>query len=173
VSANAQIGVATANLYPTFSLSSLAGFESANLRNLFDWKSRVGNIVPGMTLPIFNGGRLRATLEATKAQYRQTVAAYVNQVLIAYGDVEDALTDLHALGDQVGRYREAVVASRNYLRLADVQYRTGLTDYLLVIDAERTLLANQLALAQAVNLQQAASIRLIKALGGGWETADQ
>jgi multidrug efflux system outer membrane protein len=171
VSANAQIGVATANLYPTFSLSSLAGFESANLRNLFDWRSRIASIIPGVTLPIFTGGRLRANLEAAQAMYRQTVAAYVNQVLIAYGDVEDALTDLHALTDQVGRYREAVAASRNYLRLAQVQYRTGLTDYLLVIDAERTLLANQLSLAQAVNLQQAAAIRLIKALGGGWEAA--
>jgi multidrug efflux system outer membrane protein len=54
-----------------------------------------------------------------------------------------------------------------------VQYRTGLIDYLLVIDAERTLLANQLSLAQVVNLQQAASIRLIKALGGGWEPGGQ
>jgi outer membrane protein TolC len=90
-------------------------------------------------------------------------------VLIAYGDVEDALTDLHALVDEVGRYRDAAAAARNYLRLAEVQYRTGLTDYLTVIDAERTLLANRLALAQAVNLQQGASIRLIRALGGGWE----
>jgi multidrug efflux system outer membrane protein len=172
VAANAQIGVATANFYPTFSLSSLAGFESANLSHLFDWRSRIASIIPGVTLPVFQGGRLRANLEATKAQYRQTVAAYTNQVLIAYGDVEDALTDLHALIDQVGSYRAAVAASRNYLRLAEVQYRTGLIDYLLVIDAERTLLANRLSLAQAVNLQQAASIRLIKALGGGWETAD-
>jgi multidrug efflux system outer membrane protein len=170
VAANAQIGVATASFYPTFSLSSLAGFESANLRNLFDWRSRIASIVPGVTLPIFTGGRLRANLEATQAAYRQTVAAYVNQVLIAYGDVEDALTDLHALIDQVGSYRQAVAASQNYRRLAQVQYRTGLTDYLLVIDAERTLLANQLSLAQAVNLQQSASIRLIKALGGGWES---
>jgi multidrug efflux system outer membrane protein len=169
VAANAQIGVATANFYPTFSLSSLAGFESANLRNLFDWRSRIASIIPGVTLPIFQGGRLRASLDATKAQYRQTVAAYINQVLIAYGDVEDALTDLHALIEERGRYRDAVVASREYLRLAEVQYRTGLTDDLLVIDAERTLLANQLSLAQAVNLQQGASIRLIRALGGGWE----
>src|SRR6185295_16059447 len=124
---------------------------------------------PGVTLPIFQGGRLKANLEATQAQYRQTVAVYVNQVLIAYGDVEDALTDLHALIDIVRRYRDASAASANYLRLAQTQYRTGLTDYLIVIDAERTLLANQLSLAQAVNLQQAASIHLIKALGGGWE----
>jgi multidrug efflux system outer membrane protein len=169
VAANAQIGVATASLYPTFSLASAAGFESANLRTLFDWGSRIASIIPGVSLPIFQGGRLRANLEATRAQYRQTVAVYVNQVLIAYGDVEDALTDLHALIDMVGRYRAAVLASQNYLRLAQTQYRTGLTDYLIVIDAERTLLANQLSLAQAVNLQQAASVHLIRALGGGWE----
>ena len=96
----------------------------------------------------------------------------MNQVLIAYGDVEDALTDLHALSDEVGTFREAVSASQNYLRLAQVQYRQGLTDYLLVIDAERTLLANQLSLAQAVNLQMGASIRLIKSLGGGWTPSE-
>jgi outer membrane protein, multidrug efflux system len=90
-------------------------------------------------------------------------------VLIAYGDVEDALTDLHALTDEVANLREAVAASQNYLRLAQVQYRNGLVDYLVVIDAERTLLANQLALAQALNFQMTASIHLIKALGGGWQ----
>lgn len=169
VAANAQIGVAKADFYPSFSIASAAGFESANLRNLFDWRSRIASIIPGVTLPIFQGGRLRANLEATEALYRQTVAAYTNQVLIAYGDVEDALTDLHALNDMVGGYRAAVGASREYRRLAQAQYNTGLTDYLLVIDAERTLLANQLSLAQAVNLQQSASIHLIKALGGGWQ----
>ena len=167
--ANAQIGVAKADFYPSFSIASAVGFESANLRNLFDWRSRIASIIPGVTLPIFQGGRLRANLEATQALYRQTVAAYTNQVLIAYGDVEDALTDLHALDDMVGEYRAAVGASQEYRRLAQAQYNTGLTDYLLVIDAERTLLANQLSLAQAVNLQQSASVHLIKALGGGWD----
>jgi multidrug efflux system outer membrane protein len=169
VAANAQIGVATAEFYPQFSLSSFVGFESANLRNLTDWKSRVASIIPGVSLPIFNHGRLKANLDATRAQYRQTVATYVNQVLVAYGDVEDALTDLHAYTGTVGDLRNAVTASANYRRLAQVQYQTGLVDYLTVIDAERTLLANQLSLAQNVNFQLGASIRLIKALGGGWE----
>ena len=87
-----------------------------------------------------------------------------------YGDVEDALTDRQALTGMVGHLREAVDASRGYLRVAQVQYRNGLVDYLVVVDAERTLLGNQLALAQAENLQVAASIRLIKALGGGWQS---
>jgi multidrug efflux system outer membrane protein len=170
---NAQIGVATAEFLPRFMLTSSAGFESANISTLFNWQSRVASISPSISIPIFEGGRLRANLEATRARHQQAVAAYVNQVLIAYGDVEDALTDLHALSDEVGTFREAVSASQNYLRLAQVQYRQGLTDYLLVIDAERTLLANQLSLAQAVNLQMGASIRLIKALGGGWIPSDQ
>ncbi len=95
-------------------------------------------------------------------------AAYTIQVLIAYGDVEDALTDLHALSGEVSDLRSAVSASQNYLRLAQAQYRNGLIDYLTVIDAERTLLANQLAQTQAISQQMSASIHLIKALGGGW-----
>jgi multidrug efflux system outer membrane protein len=169
VAANAQVGVATANLYPTFGLTGDAGFESGAIQNLFNWRSGLWSIAEGLTAPIFEGGRLRANLEATKAQYRQTVAAYVNQVLIAYGDVEDALTDLHAFSDEVANLREAVAASQNYLRLAQIQYRNGLVDYLIVIDAERTLLTNQLALSQAVNLHVSASIHVIKALGGGWQ----
>ena len=172
VAANAQIGVATANFFPRFMLTGAAGLQSADLSTLFTWQSRAASIVPSVSFPIFEGGRLRATLEATKAFYRQTVAAYVNQVLIAYGDVEDALTDLRAFSDEVGNLREAVSASQNYLRLAQAQFKYGLVDYLIVIDAERTLLVNQLSLAQAVNLQMGASIRLIKALGGGWDPSE-
>jgi multidrug efflux system outer membrane protein len=168
VAANAQIGVAIANFYPTFTLTGTAGFESASASSIFDWRSRVASIAPSISFPIFQGGRLTANLEATEARYRQTVGAYVEQVLVAYADVEDALTDLHALSDEVGNLREAVSASENYLRLARAQYKFGLVDYLIVIDAERTLLGNQLSLAQAVNLQMASSIHLIKALGGGW-----
>ncbi len=168
VAANAQIGVARADFYPRFSLTSSAGFESADASAIFNWQSRIWTIAPSISFPVFEGGRLRANLAATEARYRQAVAAYVNQVLVAYGDVEDALTDLHALSDEVGNLREAVGASQEYLRVAQVQYKQGLVDYLLVIDAERTLLANQLSLAQAINLQMAASIHLIKALGGGW-----
>src|SRR5439155_843008 len=122
VALNAQIGVATAEFFPRFMLTSSAGFQSANLSTLFNWQSRVASISPSVSIPIFEGGRLRANLEATRARYQQAVAAYVNQVLIAYGDVEDALTDLHALSDEVGTFREAVSASQNYLRLAQVQY---------------------------------------------------
>jgi multidrug efflux system outer membrane protein len=171
VTANAQIGVATADFFPRLTLTGSAGFESTAVNSLFNWQSSIASIVAGATQPIFQRGRLKANLAATKARHHQAVATYVNQVLIAYGDVEDALTDRRALIEMVGNLREAVDASQNYLRVAQVQYKNGLVDYLVVIDAERTLLANQLSLAQAVNLQLGASIRLIKALGGGWESA--
>jgi len=148
IAANAQIGVATADFYPTFTLTGSAGFESADLQHLLDWKSRMATIGPSVSIPIFEGGRLKANLEATKALYSQVVAAYVSQVLSAYGDVEDALTDLHGLTDEAERLQQAVNASQEYLRVATAQYRNGLVNYLVVIDAERTLLSNQLSLAR-------------------------
>jgi multidrug efflux system outer membrane protein len=169
VSFNAQVGVATADFYPTFTLTGAAGFESASFSNILDWQSKMASIGPSVSIPIFEGGRLRANLEAVKAQYRQAVAAYVNQVLTAYGDVEDALTDLHALSDEVDRMRAAVASSQEYLRVARVQYQQGLVTYLIVIDAERTLLTNQLTLSQDLNQQMNASVHVIKSLGGGWE----
>ena len=168
VSFNAQVGVATAEFYPTFTLTGSAGFESASFDHLLDWKSKVASITPSISAPIFEGGRLEDNLAAVKAQYQQAVAAYLNQVLTAYSDVEDALTDLHALTDEVVRMRAAVAASQDYVKIARVQYKQGLVNYLIVIDAERTLLANQLTLSQDINLQMSASIHLIKALGGGW-----
>jgi multidrug efflux system outer membrane protein len=171
VAANAQIGVATADFFPRLALTGSAGFESAAVQSLFNWQSRVASIAGGLTQPLFQRGRLKANLEAAKARHRQTVATYVNQVLIAYGDVEDALTDRAAIAGMVGHLHEAVDASQNYLRVAQVQYKNGLVDYIVVVDAERTLVGNQLSLTQAVNLQLVASIRLIKALGGGWGSA--
>jgi multidrug efflux system outer membrane protein len=169
VSFNAQVGVATAELYPTFSLTGTAGFESVSFEHILDWQSKTASIGPSISAPIFEGGRLQYNLEAVKAQYRQAVAAYVNQVLIAYGDVEDALTDLHAITDEVAHMREAVKASMDYVNTARVQYKQGLVTYLIVIDAERTLLANQLTLSQDLNFQMEASIHLVTALGGGWD----
>ena len=166
---NAQVGVATAEFYPTFTLTGAAGFESTSLTNLLDWQSKLAAIGPGVSVPLFEGGRLRANLAAVQAQYRQAVAAYLNQVLVAYGDVESALTDLHALEDEVTRMQAAVAASQNYVRTANVQYKQGLVNYLVVIDAERTLLTNQLTLSQDLNQQMNAGVHLIKALGGGWD----
>ena len=163
--------MATAELYPTFTLTGAAGFESASFDHILDWRSKIASIGPSISVPIFEGGRLQSNLAAVKAEYQQTVAGYLNQVLIAYGDVEDALTDLHARTDEVDRMCAAITASEDYVRIARVQYKQGLVTYLIVIDAERTLLTNQLTLSQDINQQMSASIHLIKALGGGWDAS--
>jgi multidrug efflux system outer membrane protein len=170
IAVNAQVGVAMADFYPRFTIGASAGVESTTASSLFDWESRIASIVPGVMQPMFTGGRIRANVEATRARYEQAKAAYVSQVLVAYGEVEDALTDVAALAAEVESLKRAVGASERYVRAAEVQYRQGLADYLVVTDAQRTLLGNELSLAQARNLQVGASIRLVKALGGGWET---
>jgi multidrug efflux system outer membrane protein len=168
VAANAQIGVATAQFYPTFNLTGSAGFESASASDIFNWQSKIASFGPSVSFPIFEGGRLINNLKYTQARYREFLAAYTRQVLTAYSDVESALTDLHALTDETTELRSAVDVSGNYLRTSRVQYQRGLVNYLTVIDAERTTLSNQLSLAQAINQEMAASVRLISALGGGW-----
>jgi multidrug efflux system outer membrane protein len=172
IATNAFVGVATADMLPQLTLSGRAGVESESISSLFDWKSRMASVVAGLTAPLFEGGRLKAKLDAARARKAQAVAAYVNQVLIAYSDVEDALNDLHTFAAQAHNLDDAVRASAEYLRLAEVQYKNGLVDYLTVVDAERTLLSNQLAFVQATNSHMNASIHLVKALGGGWRDAE-
>ena len=123
VASNAQVGVAVADFYPVFTLTGSAGFESATAQNIFDWRSKFASLGPGVSVPLFEGGRLRNNLRYAKASYREFLAAYMNAVLIAYADVEDALVDLHALSDEVARYQEAVASAQNYLRVARVQYK--------------------------------------------------
>jgi multidrug efflux system outer membrane protein len=93
-------------------------------------------------------------------------------VLGAIRDVEDSLTDLHNRSDQSAAQDAAVKASREYLRLSQTQYRQGLVSYLQVIDAERTLLANELTQQQNLNQSFTSSVLLIKAMGGGWEAVE-
>lgn len=167
---NAQIGVAQANFYPTFSLTGVAGYESINLRHAVDWQSRIWSIGPSISAPIFEGGRLTANLEQARARYEEVQANYRQTVLNAYAEVEDALTDLHMRADSATAQERAVVASREYLQLAEVQYKKGLTNYLLVVDASRTLLTNEVAAEQIRNQRMISAVLLIKALGGGWES---
>jgi multidrug efflux system outer membrane protein len=166
--ANAQIGIATANFFPNFSLSATAGYQSSNLSNLLDWEKRVWSTGLGLSLPIFQGGQLSAALAQTKARYQELVASYRSVVLRSFRDVEDQLSDLHLLAEKAQSLEETLVSAREYSRLTEIQYRQGLTNYLQVIDANQTLLTNELSAAQAESQRLSASVLLIKALGGGW-----
>jgi len=169
VAANAQVGVATAAFYPTFRLTGAAGFESADLRHALDWESRVWSIGPSVSIPIFEGGQLDANLQQVKARYEELVATYRGNVLGAYRDVEDSLTDLHLRADAAQAQDLAVQSAREYLRLSTVQYKGGLATYLQVIDAERTLLTNELSAVQILNQRLVSTVLLIKSMGGGWD----
>jgi multidrug efflux system outer membrane protein len=169
--ASAQIGVAVAQFYPDFTLTATGGWQAFDFGHLPDWQSRIWSIGASALLPLFEGGRLDAQLEQARARYDEALAQYRGRVLIAFRDVEDALTDLHLRSDAAQSQTKAVDSAREYLTLAESQFRQGLVSYFIVIDAERTLLVNELSATQILNQRLVATVQLIKALGAGWEDA--
>jgi len=114
---------------------------------------------------------LQAQVDQEKALYKQYLAQYQTQVLTAYQDVENALTDLHTRADEAKAQSAAVDASAENVRLTELQFRQGLVAYLDVLDADRTLLTNQLLSEQILNERLVSTVLLIKALGGGWDSS--
>jgi multidrug efflux system outer membrane protein len=168
IAANAQIGVAIAAFYPSLQLTGSLGFESFDVRHAVDWQQRLWSLGAGLATPIFEGGRLQADVAQARARYDELLARYRSSVLTAARDVEDSLTDLQLRAEQAKEQDEAVRASREYVDLARTQYDKGLIGYLQVIDAERTLLTNEITAAQILNQRLASTVLLIKSLGGGW-----
>ena len=169
VAACAEIGVAQADFFPTVRLTGSAGFQSDDLKNILDWHNLAWSIGPSVSIPLFKGGQLKANLEKAKARYEELEASYRNSVLSAFFDVEESLTDLHARADAAEAQAKAVDAAREYLRLILIQYRSGVTDYMHVVNAEQTLLSSELSEAQILNQRMVSTVLLIKALGGGWD----
>jgi len=168
--ASAEIGVAQANFFPTVTLTGTAGFQSSDLTKLLASQGFAGSFGPNVSLPIFKGGQLKASLRKAKARYDELEATYRKTVLTAFGDVENSLTDLHLRATAAEAQEKAVDDAREYLRLTQIQYETGVTDYLHVIDAEKTLLTNELSEADLAVQRMISTVLLIKAVGGGWES---
>lgn len=169
--ASEEIGVAKAAFFPAITLTGFAGVESAELKNLFDWESRLWSFGPSVSLPLFAGGRNRAGLARARAAYDEALSNYRSRILGAFGDVENALAGLRLLRDEFEAQTRAVDAASRAAELSRTRYKEGLVSYFDVVDAERTLLDNQL-LAYDLNGQRlVTSILLIKALGGGWQAA--
>jgi multidrug efflux system outer membrane protein len=167
-SANAQIGVAKAAFFPVIRLTGEGGFESADIRLLFNWQSRIWTLGPSITLPIFEGGKNIANLKAAHARYDEAVGRYRGQVLTAFQDVENALDDLHQLAGQAEADERALAAAQRSLLLARQQYAKGQVNFLDVLDAERTALADERLTAQLAGQRMQSTVQLVKALGGGW-----
>jgi len=171
--ANANIGVAKAAFFPTVQLNGLAGVESINAGTVFNWSSRMWSIGPSLTLPIFEGGRLRAGQRLASATYGEMIANYRESVLTAFSEVEDNLSSQILLARQYSAQSEALLAARKELEIANNRYRDGLTTYLDVATAETAELNIEFAATQLRGQQLVAAVSLMKSLGGGWWQSKQ
>jgi NodT family efflux transporter outer membrane factor (OMF) lipoprotein len=170
-SANARIGVAKAAYFPLFNLSPSAGFESTTIVNWLSSPSAFVSVGASAVVTAFDVGRRRSANDQARAAYDQTVANYRQTVLTAYQEVEDNLAALRLLEDESSTQTAAVAAAEHSLALSSNRYRGGVTTYLEVITAQTTALANERAAVQISGRRMVDSVLLIKALGGGWNTA--
>jgi multidrug efflux system outer membrane protein len=169
VAANAEIGVAKALFFPQVRLTGAAGLESASFGDLVKWESRLWEIGPSVSAPIFEGGRLRANLSAAEARYAQQVANYRQAVLGAFRDVEDALVGVQLRAQEGDAVADAVESSGRAAAVSKAQYDRGIADYLLVAVTETTHLNLKLQAAQLQEQKLDAAVLLVRAIGGGWQ----
>lgn len=165
---NAEIGVAYTAFFPTLRLTASGGYQSAELKDLFNWENSVWSFGPSISLPIFSGGRNAAGLEKAKAAYEEAVAKYRQSVLVAFEDVDNALAGFRFLDERATALHEGVTAARQSSEIAMTRYKNGAVNYLDVIDAERSRLDDELLDIQNEAERIINTIDLIKAIGGGW-----
>ncbi|MEW6584100.1 MAG: efflux transporter outer membrane subunit [Nitrospirota bacterium] len=166
---NAQIGVAKAAYFPAVHLTGQAGYLSAEAGDLISADSRVWSIGPGMALPLFNAGRIAAGVEQTEAAYQEALAEYRQTVITAFKEVEDSLAEVVLRKEQAAAQAEAFLSSSRVTELARARYGAGTVSRLELLDAERNMLRHERRVAQLDGRRFTASVRLIKALGGGWK----
>jgi outer membrane protein, multidrug efflux system len=171
ISANAQIGVAKAALFPRISLVGLFGGESQDLSGLVTSGGKIWSIGFGLALPIFTAGRLSAEVDATTARQKQALATYQKSIQTGFREVADALVNIEQTSATESDLSASVDAATNALRLSTRRYEAGYAAYLNVLDAQRTLNISQLALIRNRQAQLSATVDLMKALGGGWQDA--
>jgi outer membrane protein, multidrug efflux system len=167
--ATARVGVAVADLFPRLTVNADVGFQAQRFGDLGNWGSRFFSIGPNIEVPIFSGGRRQATVRLEDAKAKEAGVAYARTVLTAFHDVENALA---AYGQEQSRrasLESTVAQNRDAFTLAQQRYASGVTSFLDVLDAERTLQQNELALADSTTAVATNLVILYKALGGGWE----
>jgi len=168
--ANAQIGIAIAAYYPTITIGGGGGFESQSFGNLIQGPSSLWSLGGSAVELLFDAGRRHALTEEARHAYELNVANYRQTVLQAFQDVEDNLSGLDILNSESAAQQRAVDSARRSLLISTNRYKGGVTTYLEVITAQTTQLANERTAADITTRQFAASVQLIKALGGGWDT---
>jgi NodT family efflux transporter outer membrane factor (OMF) lipoprotein len=169
--ANDQIGVAKAAFYPSLTLSGSAGLEGHTIADWLTWPSRFWAVGPGLSEVLYDAGRRRANFEAAGFNYDATVANYRQTTLTAFQQVEDNLAALRVLEREAQQQREAVQSSQNLVDLSLNRYKGGVDTYLQVITSQTINLTNQETEIDILRRRMDASVLLIKALGGGWDTS--
>lgn len=172
IAANARIGVARAAMFPRIALTGYLGSESTSLGDLFSGPALIWQLAFGLAQPIFQGGRLRAEVEAVQARERLAVAQYQKTVETAFGEVRETLSAQTRSREAYAAESDRVAALAETLRLARIRYDNGLSSQLEVIDAERNLLQAELNRIDALRSQRTAVADLVRALGGGWSAAN-
>lgn len=166
-----QVDSARALFYPSFDIKAFFGLDSIHLDTLFKKTSRQFNFIPGLKLPLFDGGRLNANLEGTRAASNIMIERYNQSVLNAVRDVAVNGTRLQTLNEEREMQAERVEATRFTQRAADAAYRRGLTSRLQATEAQLPVLAEEMSLLMLDSRRVIQSIQLMKSLGGGYQTA--
>jgi outer membrane protein TolC len=167
--ATAQIGVAKSDLFPQFSLTGGINYQSDLARTLFAGSSRIWTVGPTVNWPIFQGGSIAANVRLQKALTQQAGITYRQTVLEALQEVENALIAFAKEWDHRQALNEAVTQNRRAVDLSMQLYTQGATDFLSVLDAQRSLYVSENALSQSKASISTDLVALYKALGGGWE----
>lgn len=167
--ATARIGVATADLYPKFSLLGALGLESRSGSDFFDESSKFWSIGPSITWPIFQRGRIVANIEVRNAEQQAALINYRKTILVAYEEVENAIAAFRNEGDRRRVISKAVDSDERAVALATLLYKSGLTDFRNVLIAQQTLFRSRIDLARSDAAVATALVALHKALGGGIE----
>jgi multidrug efflux system outer membrane protein len=168
MAANANIGAARAAFFPRLALTASVGTASGDLSGLFKDGSWGFTLSPQALLPIFDAGRNQAGLDGAQAARAVAVAQYEKAIQSAFREVADALAGRATLGEQLHAQQAQATAEAERLRLAELRYRNGVSSFLDVLDAQRSLFATQQGLTQTRLAQQQNQVALYKALGGGW-----
>jgi NodT family efflux transporter outer membrane factor (OMF) lipoprotein len=166
-----RIDQATAAFYPNVNLVAFVGVQSLGLDQLTKHGSSIGSVGPALSLPIFDGGRLRSQLRGSEAEYAQAVASYDQAVVQALQEVADAAASRRSLGGQLARTDDAVNAARESWRIQHNRYSGGLATYLDVLAAEDVLLANLRTQTDLQSRSFTLDVALVRALGGGYTTS--
>jgi NodT family efflux transporter outer membrane factor (OMF) lipoprotein len=170
-SANAEIGVAMTAYYPTLSLSAVAGLEGSSILNWFAWPSHFFAVGPRLLETLYDAGRRHAYTDQAWAVYDANVAAYRQNVLSAFQEVEDNLAGLRILEQESAKQNQAVQSAELSLALSTNRYKGGLVTYLEVITAQSAALSDEQTAVSLLTRRMNSAVLLIKALGGGWDVS--